>query len=139
MMNSPAAMSPVIAPDATDGVFALLSLLADADGTRKKLAELVAARDDAETAYGKLADLEPKHAALAKERQYFESACTAERGRLQDARDALNADRADLAADREEHQRQVDALASDREALAKSQRAHADRLAALEQARRALT
>jgi hypothetical protein len=138
-MNNQTVTAPVIAPAATDGVFALLSLLADAAGTRKKLAELVAARDEAEAAYAKLADIEAKHAALAKERQDFEATCTAERGRLQDARDALNSDRAELAADGQEHQRQVDALASDREALAKSQRAHADRLAALEQARRALT
>jgi hypothetical protein len=139
MMNSPAAMSPVIAPAATDGVFALLSLLADADGTRKKLGELVAARDEAEAAYAKLADLESKHAALAKERQDFEAACIAECGRLQDTRDSLNSDRAELAANRQEHQRQVDAMASERAELGKSQRAHAERLAALEQARRALT
>jgi hypothetical protein len=132
-MNSPT-LAPVIAPAATDGVFALLTLLADADGTRKKLVELVAARDEAAEAIKSFSDvkakadeLDARAAALTR----AETALGESRLDLQGQRDALAAERAEHAADVEHHRGAVEQLAADRAAHETAVRRHREHVAAI--------
>ncbi len=121
-------------PGATDGVMALLTLLADADRTKKMLSELASARDEAVAAAKNLGDLKQRSdeldsrvAALTKAEANLADA----RRDLQSQRDELASERADHAADVERHLRAVEQLAADRAVHERAVQQHRASVAAL--------
>src|SRR5579859_4986860 len=85
-MNSISTLPPAASPAAIDAMMQLVAVLADPQAVQKVLADIKAARDEAEAAAAKLGDLDAKAAALAKQRTAFEGWCTAEREKIERAR-----------------------------------------------------
>jgi chromosome segregation ATPase len=130
-MNS---IPPVIAPAATDGTLALLTLLADPAGTKKMLGDLIAARDEAVAATKSFGDakaksdeLDQRAAALTRS----ETTLAESRRDLQRQRDELAAERAEHAAEVERHRRAIEQLAADRVDHEAAVKRHRDQVAAL--------
>jgi hypothetical protein len=122
---------------ATDGVFALLNLLADAGAAKRTLSDLVKARDEALAATAAFGDAQARSDALDQREAAVtrsESTLAQSRRDLQEQRDSLFAAQAEHAVELARHQAAVAELDANRVAHEATVRRHHDSVVALRNA-----
>ncbi len=131
-------LPPAPSNETMAAIYHLLDVIANADKYKSKLDELAKVRDAAHEAIGKLSDLQKKHADLAAEREIVSQMATLGKQKLQDAMNALAADRAALAKDRDAHELSVKAHAAERQKFDELVAAHSARLNELDRLKKVL-
>jgi len=131
-------MPPMPSNDAMAAIYHLLDVIANAEKYKAKLDELAQARDVAREAIGQLTDLQAKHAAVAAEREIVSQMATLGKQRLEDALNAIAADRVRLQAEQDAHALSVKAHTAKRGKFDELVAAHSTKLAELDRLRKVL-